>query len=521
MLKKTMIFFFVLLLIILATLSTTLNAKNTTNSYRKPLPSLPVTLNPKLYIDAYSVLVASQIYDRLFDFDELLNLKPNLIKTWSSNENTKIWQFELRDDIFFHNGKELNVDDVIFSITKLLDEDSVRYHELAIIKGAKDYHNGKTKEVSGIKKISNNKFQITLEKSFTPFVSLFAAPNTEILPSNYSGKNKEEFFKNPIGTGPFKFKKYEKNNKLIVIANDNYFRGKPKLNKIIFEQASPEKALKGFNEGYYDDLERYYFLPSDLKRSYTSFKRSQPTTNVIAFNLNKAPFNNKHLRNAITLSIDKNKLQQLCFSNHLVANGFVPPGLGGHYPNISSTEFNMNKAKEEFKNANLSKEQLNKIYIMVRPDNHPCKGNFAKFIEDSAKQLGLKIKVKHLPFNELISKYINNNSFDIYNVTFTADNPEASFILSNFRSDNPHSFGGKTSKQIDAKLNEATEEQDKYERFKIYRSIQELMIENNVLIPLYHEVLSAIFQSNVRGVTNPPLTDYANSMGTIYLEKDK
>lgn len=489
--------------------------------YRKPLPSLPVSFNPKSYYDAYSIFVASQIYDRLFDFDELLNIKPKLVTTWSSEQNGKVWIFKLRPDVYFHNGKKFDANDVAFTLKTLLEKDSIKRHEFSIIEGARDFQEGKTKDVAGIKILTPDSIQISLTRPFPPFLSSFGAPNTEIIPNNYGGKSEAEFAESPIGTGAFKFAEYKKGEYLKLIANENYFLGAPKLKEIIFQQAKSEDALKGFNNGYYQDVERYYFSSNDIRKSYTSIKSLQANTNIITFNARRKPLDNVNFREAIAHAIDKKALVQACFAEQSPANSLVPPGLGGHYPDLAPLTYGLDIAKKKLKAAKLTPEQLKRVYTLIRPDNHPCQEGFAKFFESSMQKIGLNFKVIPVSFDKLIKSYVEPHNYDLINFTITADNPEAFFILNTFRSGYPLSFGGSTNKKTDEMLEQASITEDRYERFKIYRDIQKIFIDEALVIPIYYKVVSSVFQENVRGVVNPPLTDYISPMWPIYLEEKK
>lgn len=488
-------------------------------TYYKPLPSLPITFDPKLYHDAYSILVASQIYDHLFDVDELSNLKPKLASSWSSKNNGQTWVINLRTDVLFHNGKKFTAEDVKFSLERLLETNSLKQYELSIIDGAKDFYEKKSKTVKGIKILSPNSLQIDLTAPFPPFLTTFAAPNTEIIPTNYAGIQKDKFFEKPIGTGPFKFEKYDKNKMIQLTANEKYFLGKPKIETIIFEKADSQKALSGFNNGYYHDAEFFYFEPEDIKRSFISLKAPQAETNIIAFNTTRPPFNNIHVRNAIVLSIDKEKLFQQCFSQHILANSYIPPGLGGHNPNIFKSQFNIQAALREIQLAKVPQSVLSKQYTLIRPDNHPCQKGFSNFIQEALKKIGLNVKIENIPLNELILKN-QQKDYDLYNLTFTADYPEALFMLNLFKSDYPFNFGGGKLPDYDKLLETASHIQDKYERYNMYQKAQEILRDNSYIIPLYHRMATGVFQTNVRGIERNPFTLYVAQMGSIYFANE-
>ncbi len=489
--------------------------------YRKPLPSLPLTFNPKLYGDAYSILIATQIFDRLFDVDELLNIRPKLVTKWESEQDGRIWKLHLRDDVTFHNGKKFTAEDVAFTIKKLLEKDSVKFPELSVIKGGKEYHEGKAKDVSGIKILSPNTIQIELENPFSPFLAMFTAPNTEIIPNNYGGMTEAEFAKKPIGTGAFKFESYIPGKTVTVTANDKYFLGKPKLRKIIFEKTDRASAINGFNHHYYQDLEWFLDVePKELTTTFTMVKLPVADTSILAFNLRRKPFDNIHLRKAIQYALNKKNLITNCIPDRKVAVGYVPPGVGGYYPEMQDVPYNLTKAKEELKLAKLTPEQLNKTYTILRPDNHVCKDLFAKFMQDSLKKIGLKVKVKYLPLSDIYSKHYWTRNYDMFNIIFPSDYTEGLFMLGVFRSDHPDNFTGVKNAEVNKLLDAASNRSDRFERFKIYRQIQEVLQKEAVIVPLFYGIYASIYQSDVRGIVRPPLTTYLIPMWPIYFAKE-
>lgn len=488
--------------------------------YRKPVPSLPTTLDPKHYADAYSILVATQIFDHLFDIDSYLNIKPKLATKWENREDGRIWVFTLRTDVKFHDGKPMTAEDVAYSLTRLLEKGSIRYMEFSIIKGAREYYDGKAKKVAGIRILAPDKIEIELLFAFQPFLSMLTSPNTEILPANLRGETPAKFFEHPIGTGPFMFQSATPKN-VTLIANPNYFLGAPRLARIIFEESDLKQAIEGFNKGYYHDLEWYFEInPQEITRSYTMYKAPSAATNILAMNLTRRPFDNIHFRRALAYAIDKQQLLSLCFKDRIPAKGYIPPGIGGYTPDITTIPFDLEKAKEELKLAKLKPEDLSRQYTMLRPNNHPCQESFDAFIRDSFKKIGLNVKVQPMSLGKIISDYYIPPKYDMFNMFFPADHPEAIFLLNNFRSNHPSNFTGLKSQDIDKLLAKAETLPDRYERFQIYKQIQEILNRDLPIIPLFYNIYAGIYQSNVRGITTAPLTIYALPMASFYFSND-
>lgn len=482
--------------------------------YRKPLPTLPITCNPKNFYDAYSTLVCTQVFDRLLDFDDLLNINPMLAERWESRDDGRIWRFILRKGVKFHNGQPFTAEDVAFSLKHLLDKNSVKRQDFAIIEGAEEYQKGRTKSVDGIKIIDPYTIEVWLKKPFTPFLAVFAAYNTEIVPNNYGGLTESEFSEKPIGTGAFKFDGYVKGKSVKLSANDEYFGGKPKIN-LLFERSDRKDAIDKFNQGYYHDIDWYYPEPHEIKRDYSVTKSPRAHTRIIAFNTRRMPLNNEHVRKAIDYVLDKHVLSEKCYHGYTVGAGYVPLGIGGYTSDIKVRELDINKAKDELSKAKLTRDILSKKLVIYRPDNYPCQDFFSDYISGNLKKIGLDVTVKHIPLGELFDKYYWNRDYDMLNLTYTADYPEAFFMLNVFKSDHSDNYTGVKDKEIDALLNNAITIKDRYERFKIYQKIQNIVYDKSLIICLNYDIFSSFFQRNVKGVLQTPLTSYMAPMRSI------
>lgn len=502
-------------------ISSTSNAETSSILYRKPIPSLPTTFDPKLYSDAYSVMVSSQIYDRLLETDEILSLKPKIAESWESLDGGQKWIVHLRNNVLFHNDKRLTADDVIFSLSRLFEKDSIRYNELSLVKGAKEYHNGSSKKVEGLKKIDDYTIEIDLIRPFPPFISIFAAPNTEILPAYFAGKSADKFFEAPIGSGAFKFEKIEADKSVTLAANDHYFHGRSKLDKIIFEKTSREEAIKGFNSGLYNDIEWFFPRLEEITRDYSVIKTPRASTSVIVFNTRHQPLNNINVRKAIAIALNKQTLLSQCYSDRIPANGFIPPGLGGYYANLPDIAENTNSIKSEFNKIKQKTAVFQKPLVLLRPDNYPCQEMFTKIMTEAFKKAGLQLNVIHLPLGKIVSQYYWARDYDLLHLTYPADFPEALFMLNMFRSDTQENPSGIKVPEIDKLLDQASSEPDRYKRYELYQRVQEIIQQNVPIIPLYYDVFSSIYQINVKNVKKTPLASYMAPMWSIEIVEDK
>lgn len=488
-------------------------------SYRKPLPSLSVIFNPKYYDESYSIVVASQIYDRLFDFDEFQNIKPSLAEKWESSDNNKTWTIHLRKGVLFHDGKPFTAEDVKFTLYKLLEPDSVKKNQLSNIKGARDYMSGKSKIVSGVNIVDPYTIRIDLENPDVIFLSLFATINTEIVPNNYHGATEKVFFEHPIGTSAFMFQSYTPDKEVVLVSNDKYFGGRPFLDEIVFEKADTERAIEGFNQGYYHDLEWYFnYDLSKIKSTFTMVKFPAPVTNMIFFNLDRPLFQNIHIRKAIAYAIDIPSLVKECFPGRDVAGGLIPPGIGGYDKDVKPIPFDLAKAKVEIVKSGLNEQELDKQIVLLRPSNHICGEKFTSFIESSLKKISLNVNVRHMPYSE-IGALKDQRQFDILNLAVSADHPEGVLLLNKYYSTNISNYTKFSSKQFDKLIEDAALKNSKNERYDLYKSAQKLLQEQVVVLPIYYNFYESIYQRYIKIAERSPYSPSIIFMKNVSFDK--
>jgi len=197
--------------------------------YRRELGDNPSTLDPTFVTDIYGSAVVRQIFDGLIQFDAHLKPLPALAEFWEASRDGRTWTFTLRRGVKFHHGREVTAHDVVYSFTRLLDpERPMPVTELfRRIQGATEFMQRKTKSVQGLTAVDRYTLQIVLEEPLVPFVAALGLHNTMVVPQEEVEKPGERFGRAPVGTGPFKFVRWEPNQEIVLEANDQYYEGRP------------------------------------------------------------------------------------------------------------------------------------------------------------------------------------------------------------------------------------------------------------------------------------------------------
>ncbi|MGD2272783.1 MAG: ABC transporter substrate-binding protein, partial [Desulfobacterales bacterium] len=164
--------------------SSSLDTSRSGGVYRFPLMGNPSSLDPHYIKDQFGVAVVQQIFDGLVQFGPYLMVRPALAETWQLENQGKTYRFTLRRDAQFHTGQPVTVEDVVFSIRRLLRVDpppDIIPHLLKI-RGAQDYKKHKSDRIEGLQPINNHVLLIKLEEPHTPFLTALGMYQAKIIP---------------------------------------------------------------------------------------------------------------------------------------------------------------------------------------------------------------------------------------------------------------------------------------------------------------------------------------------------
>jgi oligopeptide transport system substrate-binding protein len=212
------------------------NAAREVGVYRRPLGNDPATLDPVRVSDLYGRSVTEQIFDGLVQFDQTLTITPALARFWRASRDGLVWTLTLRQGIKFHHGRELTSDDVVFSLSRILDpkSQSGAADLFSSIEGAQEFREGRAPTVSGLQAPDRYTVRVILREASTPFVSVLALGHAKIVPRDMVEKQGAAFGQHPVGTGPFKFVRWERRKEIVLSANRDYFEGPPRLARVIY-----------------------------------------------------------------------------------------------------------------------------------------------------------------------------------------------------------------------------------------------------------------------------------------------
>jgi peptide/nickel transport system substrate-binding protein/oligopeptide transport system substrate-binding protein len=497
-------------------------------TYRRPLGNNPSTLDPALIADTYGFTVAQQIFDGLVQYDGSLTIIPAIAESWRASRDGLSWTFYLRKGVKFHNGREVVADDVVYSFTRILDpRTNSKAAEIFLkVKGAKPFVEGRTRTVQGLQALDKYTVQIELQESSAPFVASLAIGYAKIVPKEVVDKLGAAFGSQPVGTGPFKFAEWKKDETILLQANLDYFVGRPFLDRLqyrIYPGTSMDKMYLHFENGELEDT----FIPAqELERQqdgqrYQFVRRAILGVRFLGLNTAQGPLSNRMVRQAFACAIDREGMaRDIQKGRYRPGNGFLPPGTYGYDPQFRPYTFDLERAKALLAKAGYPGGKglpTFQLWSSVRP---PDVEREHEAIKKSLAHIGIQIESQYNTNWPSFNAQVYEGKFPIFRYGWVADVPEPdNFLYRLFHSQSRNNLTRYHNERVDSLLDRARSEQDYQRRIELYRQAESAIMEDSPVIPLNYYSYERLFQPYVQSIEVSALGDPYIPMRKIWLNR--
>lgn len=473
------------------------------------LKSDPKILNPVISSDIPSMTVNSTIFNSLLKYDDKMNILPDLAESLNVEDDGKKWVFNLRKDVKWHDGEEFTAEDVVFTFEKLYDPNTNTFNRgLFTIAG-------KQLKVNALDKYT---VEIILPEKFSPFESNLTTLG--IIPKHVlEGKdiNRDGFNWNPIGTGPFKFKKWQSGEKIYVEKNENYYAGSPILKGIVFQIIpSTESRRTSLITGYTDIGE---ITPEDLIvlekcDNLNIYKWNQFLYCYLGFDLTKPLFQDINVRKAINYATDKKAIISAVFKKNAVrALGPIPPASPYYDDKLPEYNFDPQKSIELLKESGWVMNEKTKIFEkdgqklsfeVMYPSSNVAFEKAAVFMQAQMKQAGIEMRLKSMEFTALINScYPTKFEAVIFDWVENFDPDNYTVWHSSQCNDDGMNFMSYKNKKVDELIEKGRTTRGKEERKKIYFEIQKIITEDSPYVFLWSPKGIVAINKRVKGHCTP------------------
>ena len=495
------------------------------------------TLDPHFAYDTLSTAACRLLYDGLLDYDYDGEMIPSLAaKLPAVSEGGRVFRFELRDGIKFHNGREVIAEDISWSMHRLLSEriGSPGYPFFKSIEGAAAYHAGEVDHIEGIVVIDDKTLEFRLDEADQTFLNALAMPFAYPVPREHvepleEAEGVDAVGQHPIGAGPFAFARWERGVQVEFQRFDDYWAPAARPDRMVFlENISGDVASARFRNGDLDIIYR----PSKVNRlflrsadAWAPYRAESPSPSVFALGLNceLPPFDNVHVRRAVAFALDRSKMERLNPGEVIAASQVLPPMLAPYDPDLPTRQsFDLERAKEEMRLAGFPDGIEEPVTVWVRGEGDV---RLAQLFQQELKAIGIEIDLKQVTF----ATYLRETGKPrVAQAAFTGwhqDFPDPSNfmdILFHSRSIHPQNSENRSfyrNPKLDEILDRARPETDRDKRLALYAEANAILAEDAPWAFLFYPVDMFAWQPYVKGFRPHPV--WLNEYRHVWLDLPK
>lgn len=471
----------------------------------------PAAIDPYQSRESEGNNVITQLFVGLVTYDgnPELKMRPGVAERWESNPDCTQWTFNLRRGTKFHNGEEVDANSFIRGWTRAsigTAASQVAYH-LGQIQGFKALNATppQTETLSGVSAPDPYTLVARLDEPDCEFDKQLVHPVASPVPSVAGAANNTAFNEAPIGNGPFMMKpgtKWEHNQRISLVRNDNYFGTKPFLDGIEYPILQNIDAhYRAFQAGEVDFSRVPNALLQQAQGAYQPqgswIKSEQPAINYIIINAAKAPFNNPDARKAMSMAIDRDAINRGVYQGlFTTATAFITPPFGSfHQAGICGDwcKHDVNKAKDFAARGGLTPGTRIKLAYNNDGGHEALVQAWKDQLE---RNLGLVVELDGVPFSEHLQKR-DRGDFDIARGGWSTDYPSADGFTTPLLSSTSTDNDGKYSNpQVDNMLRQAKTQRNDADRLRITKEIERIAIAQDLaLAPTFYRTAYRVFDS--------------------------
>ncbi len=514
---RYVIFLSLLLLIVCALSCKPVNRDKDNNIFRMALSSEPPTLDWNLATDSISIRVIENIMEGLTQFDQDLNPVPAVAKGWKISDGGRTYTFDLRDTVYWSDGKRVTAQDFEYGWKRLLNPATASQYAYFLydIANAAEYNSGQLKDPSllGVKAINDTTLQVRLRRPVVYFPSITAFTATFPLRKDIVERYGDRWTEpgNIVTNGPFTLREWKHEYSLTLAANKDYFGERPRLDAVRFYVIGESTtALTLYETGGLDIVS----LPPLAIPSYKDHREyvRHPLLRgyYYGFNVEKSPFNDKRVRQAFSMAIDRKAFPEILKGGELPATSWIPEGMPAYNPSVG-LRFNPDGARALLKEAGYAGGAGFPAVTAVFSTN-PENLLIAQNLQAQWKRnLNINIMLDNQEWKVFL-KTLQNNTPPIFRLGWGADYPDPDNFMNLFTSNSGNNRTHWKNREYDRLVEAAVVEQDMEGRKMLYDRAQIILTEEDVpIMPLFQNVQNLMVKPYVKGFR-------PNAMDIIHLK---
>jgi len=452
----------------------------------------PYTLDPAVSSEMTSHEYIMQLFGGLVRLGDDLEPVPDIARRYEVSDDGTTYTFYLRDDVRFHDGREVKAEDVKYSWERACDpetESQTAPVYLGDIVGVSEVSAGESEELRGVRVIDDYTLQVTIDEPKSYFLSKLSYP-TAFVVDRANVQSGREWWRHPNGTGPFRLGQWEEESLLVLERNELYYGEVARVDSVVF-QLWGGVPMNMYELGEIDVTPvsiNYIDRVTDESGPFYQDLRVVPELSFtyIGFDCSEPPFDDVNIRRAFSHAIDKDKLVSLVFRDmEQRADGILPPGMPGFNEDLSGLDYDVDRAKELIA-ASWYGDVSNLPPITITTMG------WGGLISDGLEEWFL--------YN------ITEEKDEMFYLGWIADYPHPQdFLDILFRSEAENNRGEYSNPEVDALLDMANVELARETSLALYQQAEQILVEEAACLPLWFDKNYVLVKPYVSGYEINPM----------------
>jgi len=478
----------------------------------RALPANISGLIPNITGDKYSHDAVALVYNGLITHDKDTNIIPDLAASWDLAPDCRELTLKLRKDVRWHDGQPFTADDVVFT-----------YQLMTNPKTPSPYKDD-FEDVAGVDVQDPLTVRVRYKQ---PFANALYIWGQSMLPKHLldkymrEGKLKEapQNFTNPIGTGPYKFHELRSGEKIVVVANPDYYAGRPYISRVVYRiipsQATIFLELKAKGIDQADLTALQYQRQTDypaFKKSYNKFRYAANVYTYLGLNHQDPRFADRRVRQAFAYAINKKDLiEGVRLGMAREATGPYKPGSWVYNPKVRTYPYDPARAKKLLAEAGWTSKNADGLLVK---DGQPFTFELlisqgsdegrksAEIIQAQLREIGVGVELRVLEWATFLKEHIKKHRFAAAAMAWGVglDPDQYSIWHSSQTGPDEFNFVSYKNAEVDSLLEQGRRTCKQADRKRIYDRLQEILAEDQPLIFLFFRDTMPAVSSRVRGI---------------------
>lgn len=451
------------------------------------------SLDPGSTTEGEAFKVTENVFDNLTHFGvDNMDLEAGLATDWQVSDDGLTYTFELREGVKFHDDTDFNAEAVVYNFDRWKKGNESASGADASFPYYDSQFGNIIEEVVAVEEF---KVEFHLKRPLAVFLKNLAMSPFAIVSPTAIEQHGDKINENPVGTGPFKFVEWRRNDRIVIEKNPDYWKeGYPKLDRVIFRSIPENSArMNALKTGEVDIIDGVNFSDvPQIEADATLQLFSRPSLNIayVGLTVTRGPMGDKKVRQALNHAVDKEAIINAFYEGYAVpAINPMPPVVAGYNDAIPDYPFDLDRAKELLAEAGYPDGFEMELWAMPVPRPYMPNGEkVAEAIAANFEKIGVKAKLVTFEWGAYLDK-ASRGEADAFMLGWTGDNGDAdNFLYVLLDEDNigTNNYAYYENSQLHDILIEAQSEIDEARRVELYKQAQEIIKDDAPWIPLVH-----------------------------------